>query len=99
MEKASGWRKRQVADKVEADNVVDIGALLRAKLEAAAEAEDAKKPYLPKNMTDQQLLDLTPEQVYTHIRVGEWTIEDFTAWVAACELYAYLQGCEDGEMQ
>lgn len=99
MEKASGWKKRQVADKVEAGNVLTLGELLRSKLDAAAEAEDAKKPYLPKNMSDQELLDLTPDQVYMHIRVGEWTVEDFTAWVAACEMYAYLQGCEDGEVQ
>lgn len=95
MDKASGWKKRQVADQVASDNVVDLGALLRAKLEAAAEAEDKKKSYLPKNMEVQQILDLTPEQVYMHVRTGEWTIADFVAWVVACETYAFMQGADD----
>jgi hypothetical protein len=95
-DKASGWKKRQIADEVSKDNVVNLGELLRAKLEAAAEAEDKRKPYLPKNMSNQQVLDLTPHQVYMHVRVGEWTIEDFVAWVFACETYAFMQGAEDG---
>ena len=96
---ADGWKKRQVADKVAQDNIVNLGELLRAKLEAAAEAEDAKKPHLPKNMSNQEILDLTPDQVYGFVRLGEWTIEDFVAWTFACETFAYLQGCEDGDMQ
>lgn len=97
-DKASGWKKRQVADKVERDNIVDLGALLRAKLEAAAEAEDKQKPHLPKNMSNQEILDLTPDQVYMHVRMGEWTIADFVAWVVACETYAFIQGAEDKGM-
>ena len=77
------------------DNVVNLGELLRAKLEAAAEAEDKLKSHLPKNMTNQQILDLTPEQVYMHIRTGGWLIADFVAWVVACETYAFIQGAED----
>jgi hypothetical protein len=94
-DKASGWKKRQVADEVAKDNVVNLGELLRAKLEAAAELDDKKKSYLPKNMTNQQILDLTPDQVYMHVRTGEWTIADFVAWVVACETYAFIQGAED----
>jgi hypothetical protein len=93
---AEGWKKRQVADKVAQDNVVNLGELLRAKLEAAAELEDKKKSHLPKNMVVQQLLDLTPEQVYMHVRMGEWAIEDFSTWVYACETFAFMQGAEDG---
>jgi hypothetical protein len=96
-DKASGWKKRQVADQVANDNVVNLGELLRAKLEAAAEAEDKKKSYLPKNMTVEQLMNLTPAQVYMHIRTGEWTIDDFGTWVFLCESYAYKQGVEDGD--
>lgn len=95
---ADGWRKRQIADKVVQDDVVNLGELLRAKLEAAAEAEDAKKPHLPQNMSDQQLLELTPFQVYGHVRSGEWTVEDFAMWVYACETYAYAQGVEEGKL-
>lgn len=96
MDKASGWKKRQVADEVAKDNVVNLGELLRAKLEAAAEAEDKKKSHLPKNMSSQQILDLTPDQVYMFVRLGEWTLDDFVAWVFACETYAFMQGAEDG---
>lgn len=99
MDKASGWKKRQVADKVEANNVVNLGELLRAKLEAAAEEADKAKRYLPKNMSNQEVLNLTPAQVYMHVRTGEWTIEDFSAWVFLCETYAFIQGTEDGDMQ
>lgn len=96
-DKASGWKKRQVADRVASDNVVNLGELLRAKLEAAAAVEDAKKTFLPKNMTAEQLMNLTPAQVYMHIRTGEWTIEDFGMWVFVCETFAYKQGAEDGD--
>lgn len=76
----------------------NLGEKLRAKLEAAIDEENKQKPYLPQNMTDQQLLDLTPFQVYTHVRTGEWAIEDFTAWVYACETYAFAQGEAEGKL-
>lgn len=97
-DKAQGWKKRQVADQVAEDNKPNLGELLRAKIEAGIAEEDLSKPYLPQNMTDQQLLELTPFQVYGHIRVGEWTIEDFAAWVYACETYAYAQGVQESGM-
>ena len=97
-DKASGWKKRQVADEVAKDNVISLSDMLRAKLEAAAEAEDKKKARLPKNMTNQQILDLTPDQVYMHVRMDEWTIADFVAWVVACETHAFIQGADDKGM-
>jgi len=95
-DKASGWKKRQVADEVAKSETLTLGELLRAKIEAGIEEDERAKPYLPRNMTNQQLLDLTPDQVYMHIHTGEWKIEDFTTWVFACETYAFMQGAEDG---
>lgn len=92
----SGWRKNQIADQVNKDNVVDLGAVLRAKLEKAIEDEERKKKILrPKYMTKQQIMDMHPLDVYMNIRTGEWAIEDFVAWVVVCENAAYIAGAED----
>lgn len=92
----SGWKKRQVADKVAEDNKPNLGELLRAKLDAI---DKEQRPNTPKYMSTQQVLDMTPHDVYMLVRTGEWLIEDFVEWVYACETYAFKTGVEEGGQQ
>jgi hypothetical protein len=96
---ADGWRKRQIADQALQDDQLSLGELLRIKIENAINKEDSKKSYLPQNMTNQQLLDMTPHDVYTLIATGSWAIEHFAEWVYACETHAYKTGVEEGGLQ
>jgi undecaprenyl pyrophosphate synthase len=73
-------------------NKPDINELLAQKIAALTKVN----PNSAENMTTNQLLELTYEQVYLLIRTGEWAIEDFTLWGVAVEGFIYGEGVDNG---
>lgn len=73
-------------------NKPDINKLLREKIEKLTEVN----PKSAHNMTTNQLLELTYDQVYLLIIKLEWTIEDFALWGVAVEGFVYSEGVDNG---
>lgn len=73
-------------------NKPDINELLAQKIAALTKVN----PNSAENMTTNQLLELTYDQVYLLILNREWTMEDFALWGVAVEGFVYSEGVDNG---
>jgi hypothetical protein len=73
-------------------NKPDINELLAQKIAAVTKVN----PKSAHNMTTNQLLELTYDQVYLLIINRDWSMEDFALWGVAVEGFVYSEGIDNG---